>query len=282
MRLLPLFALALFGCAPTSTDNGSIGEDEDEGLDPAADEDNDGVTNADEEEMGLDPYEADSDEDGYADGAEIEAGTNPLYVWSHTFDEGDYLVGNCPVLPNTDNAGPTKRKKFYQKGDIMENIVVGGHDSFGQEVTLYSFCGNYVLITVSAEWCGPCQSMASTMARESRKVHDEVPNFTFFEYLYQDNYGETSSVEVLANWAADYKLDGIPVVAAEDQNDDVSLAETTALVQGGGIPSTTLVAPDMTVAWTSVENPEQYYLSGDEAILEAIAAYEAELAGGGE
>lgn len=275
MRLLPLLALALFGCAPTSTDNGSIGEEDDKGLDPSADEDGDGVTNADEEEMGLDPYVSDSDEDGFADGAEIEAGTNPLWVWSHTFEEGNYLVGNCPVLPNEADAGPTGDGYSgiaYQEGDIMKNIVVGGHDSFGQEVTLYSFCGNFVLITLSAEWCGPCNSMAAVMADEQDTIQKKVPNFTFFEYLYQDNSGNTSKERVLSKWSENYSLDGIPVVAPESQED--SADEINALVQGGGIPSTTLVAPDMTVIWSSIQHPDEYYLTGARSIKDAIADYQ--------
>jgi cell wall-associated NlpC family hydrolase len=50
------------------------------GLDPAADEDSDSLSNAFEVERGLDPRLADTDQDGLGDAAELALGTNPLTV----------------------------------------------------------------------------------------------------------------------------------------------------------------------------------------------------------
>jgi hypothetical protein len=47
-------------------------------LDPAADEDGDGMSNATEAVLGTDPYHPDSDGDGYSDGEEVAAGSDPL------------------------------------------------------------------------------------------------------------------------------------------------------------------------------------------------------------
>lgn len=47
-------------------------------LTPGADEDGDGLTNADEATRGTNPYIADTDGDTYADGTEVAAGSDPL------------------------------------------------------------------------------------------------------------------------------------------------------------------------------------------------------------
>lgn len=144
-------------------------------------------------------------------------------------------------------------------------------DSYGQSLPLYSFCGNYVLITLSAEWCGPCQSLASAMADDLVDVQADVPNFTFFEVLYQDNYGNLSDQGVLEGWRDAYGLDGIPVVAPLS----ASAQWINHLNATGGIPSTLLVAPDMTVIWSAVDHPSEYYLSSSRSIRSAIEDYEA-------
>ena len=265
---------------PSSDDDGdglTYEQEEQYGTDPDSnDSDADGLLDADEIDMGTDPLSADSDLDGFADADEVSAGTNPRWQWSHTFEKGDYLIGNCPVFPDESNSGPTGVSSYdgvtpaYQEGDIMHNVAEGGIDMYGQEVPVYSFCGNYTLITESAEWCGPCNSLADTMADDTKTVRRKYPNFTFYELVYQDNYGETSDASVLTKWNRSHGLDGIPVTAPSDQTND----EVGWLCQGGGIPSTTLVAPDMTVIWSSLDHPGSYYLSSALQIKEAIQAYE--------
>jgi YD repeat-containing protein len=47
-------------------------------LDPAQDEDHDGLSNGDEITHGTDPFNPDTDGDGFPDGAEVDAGSDPL------------------------------------------------------------------------------------------------------------------------------------------------------------------------------------------------------------
>jgi thiol-disulfide isomerase/thioredoxin len=270
MRLSILLALPLVACGvPAGTDPA----DDTVVIDPAADEDGDGISNGDEEALGTDWQSADSDGDGFEDGDEMDVGTNPLYEFSHVFDDGDYLVGNCPVQPDLDKAGPSGkvgRNKAYQEGDIAMNVGIGGTDPFGQEVSLYSFCGNYVVVTLSAEWCPPCQDLAAEMYDDTKSIRRKFDNFTFFELLYQDNYGETSDKAVVKKWHKTYGLDGIPVIAPEDQ----SGKDVTAFATSDGIPATTLLAPDMTVIWSTINHPDEYYLYSPETIKSLIQDYE--------
>lgn len=274
MRLLAFLPVLLIGClAPTNA--GMTPDDDDASIDPAGDEDGDGLSNGDEGDLGTAYDEADSDGDGFDDGIEVEAGTNPNFEWSHSFEEGDYIVGNCPVIPDEDNAGPTGTGSYgedaYQEGDIVANLAIGGTDMYGQETTLYGFCGNYVLITMSAGWCPPCQALAATLAEEQETVRKRVPNFTMFEFMTQDNAGEEPATSVLKKWTKNYDLAGIPVVGpADNTTDDVRMW----LIPDGGIPAGTLLAPDMTVIWSGVDHPGQYNPSGAIDIKNAIRDYE--------
>lgn len=246
--------------------------------DATADNDGDGLTNGEEADMGTDPDAADSDGDGTSDPDEIDAGTNPKFIWSHPYAEGDYLVGNCPVFPDEANSGPTGRGAVsgggtwdaYQEGDIMHNLGVGGHDSFNQETPVYSFCGNYTMVVQSAEWCGPCQQLASGMPDEIETIRAEVPNFTFYEVLYQNNRGSNPNARTLGNWRDNFGLDGVPVVAPADN----TAAEMNWINASGGIPATLLLAPDMTVIWSGINHPGEYYLVDARDILRAIRQYE--------
>ncbi len=245
-----MLSLALFlACAPADETTDKA----DDTTTANADADGDGLTADEETELGTSDDAADFDGDGFEDGDEVAAGTNPAWTWSHAYAQGDYLIGSCPVLPSTET-GPTGRGAggdAYQPDDIMHNFGEGGADAFGQEMPLYAFCGNYVLVTLSAEWCGPCQQFAQAMPAEMEAIRAEVPNFTFYEVLFQNNRGGNPNQRTLENWRDSFGLDGIPVVAPADN----TAAEVAWINASGYIPSTVLVAPDMTVLAIDPSDP---------------------------
>lgn len=258
MRLLPLFFL-MFACAPASDD-----EEEDAST---ADDDGDGLTNGEEETLGTDPGATDSDGDGWNDGDEVASGTNPAYGASYPYAEGEYLYGNCPVVPDEANAGPNGDGNVYMFGDTVKNIEAS--DSFGQTIAMYPFCGNYTLITISAEWCGPCQDFAAKMPRMRETIWEQHPNFNFYEVLIQDNSYNLPDQTVLRRWRENFELDTIPVVAPLNAS-----AMWPNQINGTGyIPGGILVAPDMTVAWSPYDNPRQTVPEDADAILAAIDDY---------
>lgn len=217
----------------------------------------------------------DGDGDGWTDAEEDAAGTNPAYAANHPLELGDYLVGACGTVPDEASAGPTGTGVYetyewdaYQEGDVVEDLQT--EDSYGQAVPLYAFCGNYVLITESAEWCSPCQDLASNMAADAAELRATIPNFTFFEVLYQDNYGALADRGVLEDWRDAFGLDGLPVVAPLSD----SVPWISHINASGGIPATLLLAPDMTVIWSAVDHPSDYYLYDVRTIRAAIRAYE--------
>lgn len=248
-----------------------------------ADDDGDGLTNGDETARGSDPAKPDSDGDGVDDGDEVTGGTNPTWKWSKPY-EGGYLVGACPDKPDESKAGPTGTATYdagngqtyswdaYADGDTLHNLAEDGEDSYGQQLPVYAFCGNWTLVTVSAMWCGPCQELARVMVEEMETVRAEVPNFTFYEFLEQDgNYSnpDAPTQAELQRWRNNYELDGIPVVAPGAVDDE----RNSWLNASGYIPSSLLLAPDMTVAWSNLDKSATS-LDGARKILNAIERYE--------
>ena len=188
---------------------------EDEGMDPNADADGDGITNGDEMDLGTDPNEADSDGDGFDDAAEWREGTNPNYEYSHSY-QGDYRVGFCDTPPATTgptmaqsidaNDGNTYNYNVLQNGDVPENFTMV--DQYGEELDLYSFCGQPVMVVLSAGWCGPCRAEAETL----QAVADAYPDLQIITMLTDDNAYEIPTVPFLESWANQYGFENIAVV----------------------------------------------------------------------
>ncbi len=247
-----------------------------------ADDDGDGLTNGEEATRGSDPAMPDSDGDGVNDGDEVTGGTSPTWKWSKPY-EGGYLVGACPDQPDESKAGPTGTATYndgansyswdaYAEGDTLHNLADDGADSFGQLLPVYAFCGNWTLVTSSAMWCGPCQALADEMAAVTDEVRAEVPNFTFYEFLEQDeNYNapDAPTEAELRRWRTSHELDGIPVVAPAEADDE----RNSWLNASGYIPSSLLLAPDMTVAWSNLDKSATS-IDGARKILNAIERYE--------
>lgn len=120
-------ALWLMACGPEEPiDTGT--------YDPAADPDGDGLTNQEEEDLGLDNRNPDTDGDGFTDGDEVKANTSPSDAEDYPY-AGGWDIGAC-----RDDVQPTGRNV----GDIAADFALV--DQFGEEVTLHSFCDRVVLV----------------------------------------------------------------------------------------------------------------------------------------
>ena len=106
------------------------------------DEDEDGLTLVQEEEIGTDPNNPDSDGDGFDDGNEQASGTDPLDENAHPYT-GGYLVDTC----SGSSDGITEGYAIGQRSPDWSLI-----DQHGEEVTLSDFCGSVVLLETSAFW----------------------------------------------------------------------------------------------------------------------------------
>ncbi len=129
---LALGLLAALGCGPDNT-----GKDEPEGP---VDSDGDGLMDDEEEELGTDPDLADSDGDGFDDGVELEENTDPVDA------EDCPYAGGWPI----DACRHSIEATGSEVGEITSNFVLP--DQFGEDLSLYDFCGKAILIEVAAFW----------------------------------------------------------------------------------------------------------------------------------
>ncbi|MBX2802193.1 MAG: thrombospondin type 3 repeat-containing protein [Myxococcales bacterium] len=157
----------------------------------AFDADDDGLTNKEEQELGLDPQQADTDSDGLSDGEEIELGTDPLAAdvdEDGLLDGDEIAAGTDPFDPDTDGDGYGDRDEIHEGKDPLDDASViykggwpyyfekddlpgqrGGDgldigkrfrrfqlvDQYGDSVDLFDFHNDenkYIVVDISAEW----------------------------------------------------------------------------------------------------------------------------------
>ncbi len=192
-----------------------------------ADSDNDGLSDAEEEEIGTDPENPDTDGDGFEDGEEVDGNTDPL-------DRKDRpYVGGWPIDSCRDNIESTGNGI----GDVAEQFRL--LDQFGDTLRLHDFCNRTVLLVSSAEWCGPCKSEAPVVG-DMFAQYAEL-GLMVITLLTENNGHNTPDEEDLMRWAELHGLDH-PVVADEEW------LVTQRFVDGDiGIPTMHLMSQGMIV-----------------------------------
>ena len=109
-------------------------------MELTTDQDGDGFSDAEEEEMGTDPTSQDTDGDGFLDGAEVQSFTDPTDATDHPY-EGGWPIDSCRhTIESTGNA----------TGQITPNFELMNQD--GETVRLHDFCGKAVLLVGAAFW----------------------------------------------------------------------------------------------------------------------------------
>jgi peroxiredoxin len=145
----------------------------------------------------------------------------------------------------------------YRVGDVAHNWTF--LDQHGDEVELYQFYGQAILLDVFAEWCGPCQGHAPTGEEIWQDVSDR--GVTILAMMQQNDDGSTSELaEDAARWADRFGLTHPVVADAENNADEFQ-------VIGGGFPTYPLIGPDMTIVSQDVFPPSMELLTTE---LESI------------
>lgn len=211
-------SIALVGCVDLDEDDDKDGDD---AVDLAGDDDGDGLSNGDENDLGTDPNVADTDGDGYSDGEEVDGGLDPLDPDDKPY-AGGYTIDSC--RDDVQGSGSPA------VGAIAPNFA--SNDQHGDIVALHDFCGQAVLVVTGAEWCGPCQQYRETMGGFWDAYHDR--GLMIIDLLGEDTYGQAPSDEVLVSWAQDHHY---AVLA------DPGWAISNTGYVSGGIPAISLLAP---------------------------------------
>jgi thiol-disulfide isomerase/thioredoxin len=249
-----------------------------------ADSDKDGINNGEEENLGLDPDNADTDGDGWNDGDEVDAGSDPL----EPDTDGDGLldgeendIGTDFDNADSDGDGYSDRDENFENTDPLDEdsvIYEGGwpyyfgktelsggnvwgenkrfgdfqfRDQFGDLVDIWDFYneeGKYIIVDISATWCGPCNQLAGWLDHDNdifaeyEAVREAVQtgDIYWITIMGQDITGQPASGDTATEWNEMYPHRKVPVLAdgAYESVDFVELAFW---------PTLTLLSPDLKV-----------------------------------
>ncbi len=87
-------------------------------------------------------------------------------------------------------------------------------DQHGDEVSLWQFWGQVVLLDVSTMWCAPCRDIAAH-AQETQDDYG-ADGFVYLTVLQQNVEGGPPTGEDLESWADVFGISGAPVLADGD------------------------------------------------------------------
>ena len=263
----------------------------DDGGGGSVDSDGDGLSDAEEIELGTDPNDADSDDDGLDDGEEVEAETDPMdsdsdddgfsdgEEWAEGSDPTDgsdtpfAYIGGWPVSSDAVKDGisdPGWSRSGLTEGSTMWRFT--GVDQFGEEVDLYdmAYQGKDVVVDLSGAWCYWCHEIAAWLEHESSDFDAYMSSYPFLQHLPDmiddgevlwvtildaDQSGRAASASTVADWADWYPHDKIPVLA------DESGSEVAEYVNVYGYPTVWLLDESMMI----VEYDRQDYFKALEA-----------------
>jgi peroxiredoxin len=148
--------------------------------------------------------------------------------WSWTAPENDWSHAEPPQ--GLEEGG------FYE-GDVAPDFRLV--DQHGDEVALWQFYGNVVLLDLSTMWCAPCQELAGVAQTTSDDYADQ--GFVYVTILSQDFEGNPPDDEDLNAWADTFGI-ALPVLS------DADAAYTSAAVPDAQYPGLFVVDREMKIA----------------------------------
>ncbi len=159
----------------------------------------------------------------------------------------------------------------FTAGQIAYDIR--GQDQFNEEVSLWQFWGNYVLVDIATMWCGPCQELAKGTEEMNQDFKDK--GVVYLSVLTENDLNEPPSIEELNIWAQfpsfnddpdhPYDLITSPIIADPNGENGSKFA-----IRDNLFPVAILVGPDMRV----VERIEPVTEASIRRALEAVVGAE--------
>ena len=247
--IAPLF---LGGCLSFDSDDDGLtnAEEEELGTNPdKADSDGDGIDDIDEVDGGTDPTEADSDDDGLEDGDELDLRTDPNLADSDTdgVSDGDEASNGSDPLnvyswPGDgiwpDNTAKATESDTYAYDEVFPDFTA--MDRLENDVSLHQFWGQAILLDFSAGWCGPCRQVAA----DAQEMWEEQREDGFvIIHAMTDGDSGGADVDFLNEWAEDYDLT-FPVLG-EGEIEDTYYALYNAGLNEGYVPYMLILDTEM-------------------------------------
>lgn len=162
----------------------------------------------------------------------------------YTDGADDTESGNWVAPENqwTSNAPPGDLTgEGTEEGDVPPDFLL--KDQFGDDVSLWQFYGQWIVLDFSTIWCAPCQDLAA-LAHETHELYKEQ-GLEYITVLSQNMYYESPSLEEVQSWADTFGIEA-PVLA-----DPVEW--TSQFVKGAsGFPRLVIVGPDMRIVESEV------------------------------
>jgi peroxiredoxin len=126
-------------------------------------------------------------------------------------------------------------------GNRIGNIAINITEisSNGNNVTLESYRGSVILLTVSTMWCGPCRAEAPELVQ----LHNDFANqgLVIIQIIYQDEDTNPADNSDLARWIQEF---GLPFTVCSDP--DRSTVDTY-LLPSDGIPFNVVIDRDFII-----------------------------------
>ena len=84
-------------------------------------------------------------------------------------------------------------------------------DQHGNEFNLYDHHGKYIILDLSAMWCGPCQFAATEVEELQQKYGDDIVYVTI---LIENGSGNPPTRNNVADWAEIFSIESAPALGA--------------------------------------------------------------------
>ena len=129
------------------------------------------------------------------------------------------------------------------EGDVVPDVR--GYDQHGDEVCLWQFYGELVILDISTMWCAPCQDLARGVQETAEHFADD--GVVYLTLLGEDTEGDPSTPENCEEWAGAFGIES-PVLTDPSE-------VRREIVTDNSYPRVMVIGRDLSVVIEEIETP---------------------------